>query len=33
MDDLEKFTSEHDDILKRLFVETPIMYASFNDFL
>ena len=33
MDDLEKFTSESNDILERLFRETPITIKTFEDFL
>jgi len=33
MDDLEKFTSESNDILERLFRETPIDIKTFDDFL
>lgn len=33
MDDLEKFTSESNDILERLFRETPIIIKTFDDFL
>ena len=33
MDDLEKFTSESNDILERLFRETPITIKTFDDFL
>ena len=32
MDDLEKFTSESNDILERLFRETPIVIKTFDDF-